>query len=334
MKINKSPLVSIIVPNYNYARFLEARITSILNQTYTNFELILLDDASTDDSVAVLNEYKNHPKVTQLVVNEKNTGSPFQQWMKGAVLAKGEWIWIAEADDLCEPTFLEECMHYIGNNEHVAVCNVGSVCIDVDGNNVEKEVNYWLKKESEVNAIIFDGKKYIEHVLYWKNCIPNASGVIFSKACVLNLANKEWLDYRYCGDWLFWVEMAMQGDVIQVYKYLNYFRQHNSQTIKWKINGEALSETFKISLYIEKLFPCINAHKRKQKHGRDARSMRHVKTKLVKENLGKEYRSVFHSSNVSDYLYFKICRHLRFLPFVLTEEKDREIAVNYSRVLH
>ena len=126
---SSSPKISIIVPNYNYAYFLDKRIESILKQTYTDYEIILLDDASSDDSVKVLEKYKNNPHVSQIVVNEQNTGSPFKQWMKGILLAKGEWIWIAEADDLCEPTFLETCMHYIKTESNIAICNTGSVCI-------------------------------------------------------------------------------------------------------------------------------------------------------------------------------------------------------------
>ena len=101
------PKVSVIVPNYNYARYLKARIDSILNQTFQDFELILLDDCSTDNSAEVLEGYRTHPLVAHLVVNTQNTGSPFAQWFRGIGLAQGEYIWIAESDDLAEPTFLE-----------------------------------------------------------------------------------------------------------------------------------------------------------------------------------------------------------------------------------
>ena len=62
--------VSVIVPNYNHAAFLPKRLESIFNQTYQDFEVILLDDASTDTSVEVLSQYADHPKVTHFVVNE------------------------------------------------------------------------------------------------------------------------------------------------------------------------------------------------------------------------------------------------------------------------
>lgn len=99
--------ISIIVPSYNHASYLEKRLESIFNQTYQNFEVILLDDASTDRSEEILNKYKVNSKVSHLIVNKENSGSPFKQWEKGVELAKGDYIWIAESDDFCEKQFLE-----------------------------------------------------------------------------------------------------------------------------------------------------------------------------------------------------------------------------------
>ena len=77
------PIVSIIVPNYNYARFLDIRMESILNQTFQDFEIILLDDHSTDNSVEIIEKYRNNPKVSYIDINKENSGSPFRQWKKG-----------------------------------------------------------------------------------------------------------------------------------------------------------------------------------------------------------------------------------------------------------
>ena len=63
----EAPLISVIVPNYNHSKFLIERLDSVFNQTYQNFEVILLDDASTDTSVSILDKYKNHPKIHKLL---------------------------------------------------------------------------------------------------------------------------------------------------------------------------------------------------------------------------------------------------------------------------
>ena len=94
--------VSIIVPNYNHEKYLDERIQSILNQTYQDFEIIILDDCSTDNSKFVIEKFRNNEHVSHIVYNEQNSGSTFKQWERGFELAKGELIWIAESDDSCD----------------------------------------------------------------------------------------------------------------------------------------------------------------------------------------------------------------------------------------
>ena len=105
--MNTSPLVSIIVPNYNHAKYLHQRLDSIFNQTCTNFEVILLDDLSTDNSIEILNSY-NDSRISHRFYNKENSGSPFRQWKKGLEAAKGELVWIAESDDWADVSFLEK----------------------------------------------------------------------------------------------------------------------------------------------------------------------------------------------------------------------------------
>jgi glycosyltransferase involved in cell wall biosynthesis len=100
------PRVSVAVPNYNHARFLRQRLDTILAQTYQDFELILLDDCSTDESRTILEQYAGDPRA-RLEFNEVNSGSTFKQWNKGVRLAQGKYVWIAESDDYSDARFLE-----------------------------------------------------------------------------------------------------------------------------------------------------------------------------------------------------------------------------------
>lgn len=94
--------VSIITPTYNSERFIEETITSILNQTYTNWELILIDDASTDKTVKIINQFvKSNPQI-YLLQNSKNRGAAISR-NKGIEAAKGDFIAFLDADDLWEP---------------------------------------------------------------------------------------------------------------------------------------------------------------------------------------------------------------------------------------
>src|SRR5664280_853615 len=92
-----------------HARFLRRRIESVLCQTYQDFELILLDDCSSDESRSLLSEYAGDPRV-RIKFNEVNSGSPFRQWNKGVGLARGEYVWIAESDDYADERMLERLL--------------------------------------------------------------------------------------------------------------------------------------------------------------------------------------------------------------------------------
>src|SRR5476649_961009 len=101
-------MVSVIIPNYNHEPYLEQRINSVLNQTYKNIEVIILDDNSTDSSRQVIERYRADTQIKHIVYNHTNSGSPFIQWKKGIDLAKGKYIWMAESDDYSDLTFLEK----------------------------------------------------------------------------------------------------------------------------------------------------------------------------------------------------------------------------------
>src|ERR1700722_2974587 len=101
------PKVSVIIPNYNHAPYLRQRIDTVLGQTLQDFELILMDDCSTDDSRSIIAEYANDPRI-RIELNKKNSGGTFKQWKKGIALAQGEYVWIAESDDYSDRRFLEK----------------------------------------------------------------------------------------------------------------------------------------------------------------------------------------------------------------------------------
>ena len=112
------PKVSVIIPNYNHARFLRQRIESVLGQTYQDFEVILLDDCSTDESRSIISEYAKNPRV-RIEFNETNSGSTFKQWNKGVRLARGEYVWMAESDDYADERLLERLVKVLDEEPEV-----------------------------------------------------------------------------------------------------------------------------------------------------------------------------------------------------------------------
>lgn len=313
--------LSIIVPNYNYARYLDERLQSILNQTFQDFELILLDDASTDNSVEILDKYKTHPKVSHIIINEKNSGTPFKQWMKGISLAKGKWIWIAEADDSAEPNFIETCMQHT-NNQNLSFVYTGTKCINDKSEFIEGDFNLWNGIEQAGHAT-FSGKEFASHNLYWRNTIVNASAAIFSKEKALNLQNEDFLNMRNCGDWLFWFRMALQGDVTEIYQELNIYRFHQSQTRKGQKTGLIWKEAYSVSLYMESYFPEFSSYKKRLHHACIYRIVRKMKDHAIKKNLRNLYKQAFHSNPVLDYYFLKLNLYLSFIPWIMTAEKER-----------
>lgn len=82
------PKVSVIIPNYNHSSYLKERIDSILNQTFQNFEVIILDDCSTDNSKEIIELYRDHTKVSHIVYNEKNSGSTLDNGKRELIYQK------------------------------------------------------------------------------------------------------------------------------------------------------------------------------------------------------------------------------------------------------
>jgi glycosyltransferase involved in cell wall biosynthesis len=129
-----SVLVSVVVPNYNHIKYLGQRLKSIAEQTYRNLEIILLDDASSDNSLSVLDDFvKSESRVKTLIKNTQNSGGAFSQWMKGVEQVTGKYLWIAETDDFSDLRFVETLVNKLEQNENAAVAYCHSNWIDSEG---------------------------------------------------------------------------------------------------------------------------------------------------------------------------------------------------------
>lgn len=207
--------ISVIIPNYNHAPYLTERIESVLAQTYRNFEIILLDDCSTDNSAEIIDRYRNHEKVSHIIINTKNSGTTFKQWAKGIELARYDWIWIAESDDWCEPTLLQNLVAPLDKATCISYCQ----SIIVRDNKIVPA------PEAEYLHKLYDGPEFIATLMLEYPALYNASMAIFKKDSYYAL-NRKYTEFKFCGDWLFWVLIARQGEVAVSGKRLNYFRKH------------------------------------------------------------------------------------------------------------
>ena len=243
------PKVSVIVPNYNHEPYLRQRIDCILNQSYQDFELILLDDCSVDNSRDILMAYKNHPKVTQLVFNEQNSANTFKQWNKGIELAKGEYIWIAESDDWAEASFLEKIIAELNKRENTGLAYVASKLINSVG-----EVTYENKIQDTNEIIGYTGSQFLSEKLLTSNVIWNASMMVFKKELIYKLKDDSYLEMTYCGDWFLYVQFCEQTNVLEIKSTLNNYRIHaDNVSTDAKRTGKYFIEGFRVFKYISNI---------------------------------------------------------------------------------
>jgi len=238
-------LVSVIIPNYNHSEFLKERIDSVLNQSYNNFEVIILDDNSSDNSREIIDSYNNHEKIAHIEYNNTNSGSTFVQWKKGIELAKGNWIWIAESDDVAAPTFLEILLRKANQDDsQIAYCN--SAIIDPDGNlstvygfsNMPSQdafptfrANFTQTSREFINWMLTD------------NFIPNASGAIFKKDYLSSSVQLMEINIKMklMGDWYFWLDFLMKTQRISyISDQLNQFRNHPNNVRSRQLKNRTL----------------------------------------------------------------------------------------------
>lgn len=110
-------LVSIITPNYNCGRFVAETIKCVQQQTYQNWEMIIVDDCSSDNSVEVIKEYASADKRIIFIQNEKNSGAAVSR-NKALKVAKGKWIAFLDSDDLWQPNKLERQLEFMVKNDY------------------------------------------------------------------------------------------------------------------------------------------------------------------------------------------------------------------------
>ncbi|GAB6009248.1 glycosyltransferase family 2 protein [Dysgonomonas reticulitermitis] len=238
-------MVSVILPTYNHAPYLKQRIDSILNQTYQDYELIILDDCSPDNSREIIESYRNNPHISHIIYNETNSGSTFKQWKKGVRLAKGEYIWIAESDDYADITFLEKAMASI-QEYNSAYCFVKTTIVDKNNNTVKQQPDILAG-----NSMPLD--EFTKEYLLFSNPVSNASMVVFRKNALDKTIWDHITEFRYCGDWLLWGSFKGNANttVSEVKEYLNFFRTHSvNVSNKSEINGLGIIEGYKASKII------------------------------------------------------------------------------------
>ena len=254
--------VSAVIPNYNYVAYLKERVEMIVSQKYPIYELIILDDKSTDNSIEVIEEIIKDLKVrkpklkVKFIPNEQNSGNVFKQWEKCFEESSGDYVWICEADDGCSKFFLNAVMRAFAQDKDVVLSYAESRMIDENGNEIMHDSRSWADEyrtghwdQSYINS----GKKELKQFLSSNNTIVNASGIVFKKE---NIPYKKYLckaqEFRLFGDWYFYAKCLLYGKIAYHAESLNYHRVHSGSVTSMTDNYRKIEEIKKVQKSIEK----------------------------------------------------------------------------------
>lgn len=123
-----TPPVSVIIPCFNYAHFLSECVESVLSQSFKDFEIIIVNDGSSDNTKDVAEKIISaHPEAQIFLINQPNSGHPGKVRNKGIHLACGQYVLCLDADDIIQPSMLEECIDLLENNPDIDIAYTDQV---------------------------------------------------------------------------------------------------------------------------------------------------------------------------------------------------------------
>ncbi|OGI02819.1 MAG: hypothetical protein A2Y25_03245 [Candidatus Melainabacteria bacterium GWF2_37_15] len=210
------PLISVCMPSYNHERFIREAIESVLNQTYKNFELIIVDDCSTDNAVNIIKSY-NDPRI-RFYQNESNLKG-LKTTNAAVSMAKGDFIAILHSDDKYDHHFLEEIVKAYNKYPYNKVFIAGQYKQD--------HLLGHLTSDFPFNTEGIIPRKEVLIRLAYGNPIGNGITLVIHKDA---LGENKLYDSNcpIAGDYELFIRLAKQHDFIYINKELAYYRMHDS----------------------------------------------------------------------------------------------------------
>lgn len=270
--------ISVVVSSFNYARYMKQRLASIFAQNHPVLEIIVLDDASSDDSVdvarAVAGEWDRSVRV---IISGVNSGSVFRQWQRAANEARGDWIWIAEADDAADPRLLDRLAQALDGAEGAVMAFCDSSSIDSDATLVSGSYKpYYATTAGSLldQDGLHDGQEFIRSCLSERNLILNVSGVLFRRAALkaaLARCGEALFAFRMAGDWRLYIELLRQpgARVAYVAEPLNIHRRHGDSATHRLAGQKHLGEVARIHRLVGTQPTVLDADRMRQRAYRD-----------------------------------------------------------------
>lgn len=285
--------ISVVVPSYNHGAFLEERLASIVSQRRAPSEIIIIDDASQDDSLVRARTFaETSPLPVRIVVRRRNSGSPFAAWEEGARLARGDLLWIAESDDVADPRLLERLAPFLERDERVVMAYCQSAAIGSQGERLADDHLFYTDDIDTTRwetPYLASGETEISEALAIKNTIPNVSAVLFRRRDLAEIAARVTPD-RYCGDWRCYALLAARGWVGYSPEPLNLTRRHSANaTLEGERNALALQEAreIRLSLCRRPGIPAATIRAARAQHQRELRLLQERHGALASADLDR-----------------------------------------------
>jgi glycosyltransferase involved in cell wall biosynthesis len=223
------PLVSLFLPSYNYARYIGQAIQSVLDQTYQNWELFIMDDCSSDDSVAVINSFQDSR--IRVNLSETNRGAPYHH-NQAMLLMRGKYIGAIGADDLFAPDKLAKQVAFLETHPEIEVLGTYINQIDSVGNFVLGEAQDWFNHALDVNLL--ENWAFQNRI-----CRPSA----LYRMDLAERVGEINIELRYNPDFEHWIRCLAHGAKFQILKEpLTYYRVHETNLSLTGDNALRLTE--------------------------------------------------------------------------------------------
>lgn len=228
--MEKRPLVSIISPTYNHEKYIADCIESVLSQSYPEWEMIILNDESTDRTAEIAATYRDSDSRIRLV-NQENVGifRLSETYNKGVAMAKGDYLAILEGDDCWAPNKLEIQVKAMQNDPSAAVCWSMARCVNAD-----KSVVYYTAPELDAPDAGYynnDPVGSILNIFLYRNCIP-ALTILIRKEALTQVGGFKQLFNLPLVDLPTLYELAMVGRFIFIPETLGDWRNYATQVTK------------------------------------------------------------------------------------------------------
>lgn len=238
------PKVSICIPVYNAEEFIAKAIESALNQTYKDFEIIIVNDASTDNTLSEIKKY-NDSRI-KIYNNETNIGM-VANWNKSLELSNGEYVKFLFQDDIILPTLLEKQVEALDDHPDVTLVSTSSYIINESGD-VKAKRNRFPKSGK------YNGKEVARKSIRRGNIFGEPSLVMIRKSVFKQTG---YFDdrYFYVPDWDMWLKCLYYGNYYHINEYLTKFRVSKGSAT----TNIMLKKSYKM-IQNDRLF--LNSHKR------------------------------------------------------------------------